>query len=135
VQRSQPAAEAVPAEASPSPSPEKVLRWFLAGRTATTLETTRDEIIDRGGRAIATLCDVTSLADIGICVASALDTYGSIDILVNNAALVPHGSLVTISEELANAAWIAGPIATLRLIDVETYRREDSAHFRERGFQ
>ena len=60
--------------------------------------------------------DVTVPDDVNACIALALDTYGTIDILVNNAALVPHGTLLDINEEVVNAAWEAGPLATLRLM-------------------
>ena len=44
----------------------------------------------RGGRAIACLADVTDRADVARLAAAALDAFGRIDILVNNA--VSHGA-------------------------------------------
>ena len=88
----------------------------LAGRTESTLASTREDIVALGGRAAVAVCDVTKPADVDACIAIALDAFGSIDILVNNAALVPHGSLLHIDEELVEAAWCAGPFAALRLM-------------------
>jgi NAD(P)-dependent dehydrogenase (short-subunit alcohol dehydrogenase family) len=88
----------------------------LAGRTEATLAATHKEIENAGGRAAVAVCDVTVPDDVNACIALALDTYGTIDILVNNAALVPHGTLLDIKEEVVNAAWEAGPLATLRLM-------------------
>lgn len=88
----------------------------VAGRTAATLESTRDEVVARGGRAHAVVCDVTVPADLDRCVETALASFGGIDLLVNNAALVPHGSILEIADELVHAAWEAGPIATMRLM-------------------
>jgi NAD(P)-dependent dehydrogenase (short-subunit alcohol dehydrogenase family) len=88
----------------------------LAGRTKATLDAARVDIEAFGGRAAVAVCDVTVSADIDACVALALDTFGSIDILVNNAALVPHGTLLEISEDVVEGAWDAGPLATLRLM-------------------
>ena len=44
------------------------------------------EIIERGGKAISNRCDVTCLEDIRSTVYKTVETYGNIDILVNNAA-------------------------------------------------
>lgn len=42
--------------------------------------------------------------------------YGGLNILVNNAMQVPHGTLLEISDETVNAAWLSGPMASLRLM-------------------
>jgi len=48
-------------------------------------EKVRDEIIDNGGKAIAVACNVTKDEDLQNVVKAALDEFGSIEILVNNA--------------------------------------------------
>lgn len=88
----------------------------LASRTGETLEATAAEIEARGGRALACVCDITVPADVNRLIATTVDTFGGIDNLVNNAALVPHGDILTISEDLVNAAWAAGPMAAMRLM-------------------
>jgi NAD(P)-dependent dehydrogenase (short-subunit alcohol dehydrogenase family) len=47
------------------------------------------EIEARGGRALFTRCDVSSRIDVNNAVDSALDTFGRLDILVNNAQRAP----------------------------------------------
>ena len=44
------------------------------------------EIAQRGGTAIACRCDVTSLEDIRAAIRQTVEAFGSVDILVNNAA-------------------------------------------------
>ena len=48
-------------------------------------EKVRDEIIANGGKAIAVACNVTKDEDLQAVVKAALDEFGSIEILVNNA--------------------------------------------------
>ncbi|SEP20355.1 SDR family NAD(P)-dependent oxidoreductase [Trujillonella endophytica] len=99
----------------------------VAGRTAATLEGTRQLIEDRGGRAAVAVCDITVSEEVDACIAATLGLFGGIDVLVNNAALVPHGSLLEASEELVDAAWAAGPVATWRLM------RRCHPHLRDGG--
>jgi NAD(P)-dependent dehydrogenase (short-subunit alcohol dehydrogenase family) len=54
----------------------------LPGTIADTVAT----IEEGGGRAVAVRTDVTSTADLEALVTSAIDTFGRIDVLVNNAA-------------------------------------------------
>ena len=88
----------------------------LAGRTEATLDATRRDIEARGGRAAVSVCDITRPADVDACIALTVDTFGGIDILVNNAALVPHGTILGIAEATVDAAWQTGPLATMRLM-------------------
>lgn len=48
-----------------------------------------DELVANGGRAIAVECDVTDAAAMRAAARSALDAFGSIDVLVNNAGIMP----------------------------------------------
>ena len=89
---------------------------MVCGRTADPLAETCREIEALGGRAAWIVSDVTSPGDVDDCIASTVDRFGGIDILVNNATLVPHGSLLTISEELIDDAWHAGPVAAWRFM-------------------
>ncbi len=58
-------------------------------------------ISDEGGRSLAVVGDVTRAADVERLVASALDAYGRIDILVNNVGIAVVGG----PAELDEAAW------------------------------
>src|SRR6266496_3723417 len=49
-----------------------------------------DEVRARGVKSLAILADVSSPAQVDAMVARALDEFGKIDILINNAAIRPH---------------------------------------------
>lgn len=88
----------------------------VCGRTAATLAAVCAEIETRGGAAAAVLCDVTVPADLERLVAATLAGFGGIDILVNNAALVPRGALLQIDADQIQGAWDTGPVAALNLM-------------------
>lgn len=52
-----------------------------------------------GGTAIAVTCDVTKAADVQRMVETAIDAYGRIDVLVNNAGVIRRRSLIGTSDE------------------------------------
>ncbi len=89
---------------------------MLAGRTRSSLDTTAREIEIRGGTSRVCVCDVSVEEQIEACVSSTVEAFGTLDILVNNAALVPHGTLLEIPDELVQAAWVTGPVAAMRLM-------------------
>jgi meso-butanediol dehydrogenase/(S,S)-butanediol dehydrogenase/diacetyl reductase len=88
----------------------------LFGRTDATLRSTCDEIAAIGGTAFAVVGDVCSQADRERLVKETLDRLGGLDILVNNAALMPRGPLLTMKEKHIEGAWQAGPFASLMLM-------------------
>jgi NAD(P)-dependent dehydrogenase (short-subunit alcohol dehydrogenase family) len=88
----------------------------ICGRTPETLAGVRKEIEARGGVGLDVVCDITRAADRQRLVATTLERFGRINILVNNAALVPHGSLLEIDDALVQAAWETGPLAALQLM-------------------
>jgi NAD(P)-dependent dehydrogenase (short-subunit alcohol dehydrogenase family) len=88
----------------------------VCGRTAATLASVRGEIEGRGGEALDVVCDITRQGNLEHLVAATLDRFGGIDILVNNAALVPHGTLLGIDDQLIQGAWETGPLASLQLM-------------------
>lgn len=88
----------------------------VAGRTLATLEETCAEIRRRGGTAIAVTCDVMSQEDIDRCVAEVVDQFGGLQILVNNAHVVPLGRLLDVSDEVFMRGIDSGPLATLRVM-------------------
>lgn len=57
----------------------------LVGRTAETLEKTRAQIAEAGGRAIAVVCDITDRTQVNAAVARAEAELGPVWLLVNNA--------------------------------------------------
>jgi len=91
-------------------------RVVICGRTPETLAGVRKEIEARGGEAQDVVCDITRPGDRERLIAAALDRFGAINILINNAALVPHGTLLDIPDETVAAAWETGPLASLHLM-------------------
>ncbi len=62
----------------------------LVARTESALDTLRQEIEDLGRRALVLPCDVADRARTEVTVQQALDTWGHIDMLVNNAGYGRH---------------------------------------------
>jgi NAD(P)-dependent dehydrogenase (short-subunit alcohol dehydrogenase family) len=76
-------------------------RVFIADIDVAAGEATRSEIDATGGNAHFIRTDVTSLADMEAIAATAIDRYGRIDILVNNAAQAIGG----VVDEIDEATW------------------------------
>jgi NAD(P)-dependent dehydrogenase (short-subunit alcohol dehydrogenase family) len=57
----------------------------LCSRKMEPLEEVRQEIEARGGEALASPCDVTDQEDVEELVSAAIETFGSVDVLVNNS--------------------------------------------------
>ncbi|VXC10392.1 Short-chain alcohol dehydrogenase like protein [Pseudomonas sp. 8AS] len=91
-------------------------RVALVGRTRASLEGTRAQIQARGGEALVVPCDVTDGAAILHCVDKVVAAYGSLQILVNNAQIVPLGRILEVSDEAFRQGLDSGPLATLRLM-------------------
>lgn len=64
---------------------------------------TTDDIIKAGGRALAIKADVSRIADSEMAVQTAVSTFGRLDILVNNAALVGPSPAMEVDEKLWDA--------------------------------
>lgn len=62
----------------------------LAARRTERIELLAAQITDEGGTAVAIRCDVTSDDDVRNLVASAVDHYGTVDVLANNAGVAPE---------------------------------------------
>jgi NAD(P)-dependent dehydrogenase (short-subunit alcohol dehydrogenase family) len=88
----------------------------VAGRTLSKLEATCALIEERGGKAIVIACDVKDSVSLANCVEQTVTQLGTINILVNNAQEVPLGALHDVSDELFEAGWQSGPLATMRLM-------------------
>ena len=72
----------------------------LVGRTASKLERAREEIEGSGGTAKAVVADVADYEAVGRMAKTVLDSFGRIDVLVNNAGhSSPHRRLLTTSPE------------------------------------
>jgi NAD(P)-dependent dehydrogenase (short-subunit alcohol dehydrogenase family) len=58
-----------------------------------------DEITSAGGEAMVVLCDVSNSRDVQGMVKQVVAKFGAIDILVNNAALTDHATILDSAEE------------------------------------
>jgi len=87
-----------------------------AGRTLAKCDDTVAELTRRGQRGIAVRCDVERADDCVALVDRAVAELGTVDILVNNAQVVPLGRLLEVTDEEADAGWRSGPLASLRLM-------------------
>jgi NAD(P)-dependent dehydrogenase (short-subunit alcohol dehydrogenase family) len=67
-------------------------------------EETRRMIEDEGGKAEVLAADVTKAADAEAMVAAAVESFGTLDILVNNIGLASLGTVVDLTEEAWNRA-------------------------------
>jgi NAD(P)-dependent dehydrogenase (short-subunit alcohol dehydrogenase family) len=79
----------------------------VAGRDDTSIIPVRDEIVRRGGQAIAVRTDVSKWEDAEAMAKITVDTFGRIDILVNNAGIDkqdPSGRQYTIAD-MEDADW------------------------------
>jgi 2-deoxy-D-gluconate 3-dehydrogenase len=65
---------------------ESRAKVVVASRTAAEVEAVADEILSKGGEAIARVADVTQSGQIEELVEATVKAFGRIDILVNNAA-------------------------------------------------
>ncbi len=86
------------------------------GRTLSKVEATCAEITRRGGSAIALTCDVKEASSLEQTVGAVVEQFGTIDILINNAQEVPSGLLLDLNDDMMNAGWQSGPLATWRLM-------------------
>ena len=88
-------------------------RVVVVGRTLEKVERVAKEIADRGGSALPVRCDVTLRADVDTLVTSAVEAYGTVDILINNAKSSSQGRLENITAEDIERNFGSGPVAAL----------------------
>ena len=74
-------------------------RVVAAGRTLSKVAAVAAEIEAAGGEAIAVAVDVSRGEEVRGMVQAALDRFGRIDVLVQNAGISPAGSITEISED------------------------------------
>tara|TARA_Y100001949_G_scaffold15025_1_gene10880 strand:+ start:171 stop:929 length:759 start_codon:yes stop_codon:yes gene_type:complete len=99
----------------------------ISGRTLSKVEDTLREIEKSGGQGIALECEVTNLEHIEKCIEVTVEQFNSIDILVNNAQIVPLGKVLDVTDESFNLAWKSGPLATHRFMKLSyPYLKESS---------
>jgi NADP-dependent 3-hydroxy acid dehydrogenase YdfG len=65
----------------------------LGARRAERLQTLVDEITRGGGKALALVTDVTDAAQVQALVDAAVEKYSRVDVMLNNAGVMPHSPL------------------------------------------
>src|SRR4051812_17479615 len=64
-----------------------------------TASATVEEIVQAGGNATAARCDVRQASDVQNLIATAVESYGGLDVLYNNAGVVRYGTVEQLTEE------------------------------------
>src|ERR1043165_8661169 len=65
----------------------------LGARRVDRIQSLAEEIINKGGKALAIATDVTQYEQVKALVDAAVKTYGRIDVIINNAGLMPQSPL------------------------------------------
>jgi len=65
----------------------------LGARRVERLQKLADELTAKGGKALAIATDVTKRSDVKKLVDAAVQKFGRIDVMINNAGLMPHSPL------------------------------------------
>lgn len=99
----------------------------LAARGREQLEQTVAEIIATGGKALAIATDVTSADDCANLIAGAVQAFGRLDVLVNNAGTAAIHAFETITEE----AWVQD--FNLKLFSAIRLSRLAIPHMKQQG--
>lgn len=86
----------------------------VLGRSQEKLERVAAEITERGGRAVAVLCDVTDSEQVAGAVDQVLSKLGRLDVLVNNAQDYSFGPISQLDLGEVEAGWQSGAMGTLR---------------------
>ena len=97
------------------------------GADSTPAEQVVKEIEDLGGKAIANYSDVTSFSETEKLIRSAIDEFGRLDIVVNNAGILRDRMLVNMEE----AEWDA--VISVHLKGTFNCARHAAAYWREKS--
>ena len=65
----------------------------LGARRADRIKSLADELIAKGGKALAVVTDVTHRDQVQRLVDTAVQAFGRIDVMINNAGLMPHSPI------------------------------------------
>ena len=90
------------------------VKVVCTGRREAPIQQTVAEIEELGGQGLAMTCDSADRARVEEVVKAAVDTFGSIDVIVNNGqAIVPSAPVEDTTYENMLAAWQSGTIGSL----------------------
>lgn len=83
-----------------------------------TIYTVAKEVEERGGKALPVKCDVTKDEDLEALVNRTMDTFGRIDMLMNNAAILVPGNMLSVLPRHLDLIWrvnLRGPLMAMKL--------------------
>lgn len=80
-------------------------RVVIAARNADKAQATLQQIEQAGGQAVFVACDVRQPDDCEQAVRLTVEQFGRIDILFNNAGIVPSGTVLDTSNEVWHDTW------------------------------
>lgn len=111
------------------------LRFAQEGAKVVALDVAPDginavasEIVAAGGEALAAVCDVTQREQVAAAVQAALDAFGQLDILCNNAGITRDARLVKMTEEQFDQ------VIAVNLKGVFNMTQAAAPHMVERGY-
>lgn len=90
----------------------------VLGRTLAKCEAVVMEVEERGGEAVAELCDIEHRDEVEASVQRTMDRWGRIDLLVNNAQSKVYQSLRRMTEADMETMWQSGPMASFRFMQL-----------------
>jgi NAD(P)-dependent dehydrogenase (short-subunit alcohol dehydrogenase family) len=93
-------------------------RVVVLGRTLAKCEAVVAELAQRGAEAIALRCDIEHRNEVEASVASTVERWGRIDVLVNNAQTKIYQSIRRMTEADMQTMWQSGPMASFRFMQV-----------------
>lgn len=92
-------------------------RLAINDLTPINLDETEGLLLEKGADCLSITCDISRKAQVQGLLESILDRYGRLDILVNNAAVEPIGSLMSMDEwdwDRTLAVNLKGPFLTMQ---------------------
>lgn len=99
----------------------------LSARRGEVLEAETKKLADAGGRVIAVTADVAKREDAARTIAAAVETFGRLDILVNNAQTTRQAGIESITDEAIALTFGSGLFGTL------FHMQSAFPHLKERG--
>lgn len=91
-------------------------RVMVLGRTLSKCDAVVQEITARGGMAESVACDVEHRDQVEASVQRCAETWGRIDLVVNNAQTTSYQSLRDMTDVDVEAMWQSGPMGALRFM-------------------
>lgn len=103
----------------------------LVSRNEKLLSEVKKEIVDAGGIAEYFVCDVTDVDQINSSVSKILDTFKTVDVLVNNAGVWTNDKLETKNKDLVEKTFMVnsvGPINFYKAV-ASIFEKNKKGHF------